>query len=158
MKIYKKGTEILTKVAKPVDLSKGVGTDLVMLTAKMLDTMYAARGCGLAAPQIGKSIQLIVVDCSNDENTPFTGVMINPKITNKEGSQSSLEGCLSLPNRWFKLERANKITVEYIDIIGDTKIIDLEGPVAAVIQHEINHLEGKLLDQIGEQVDKDSIF
>ena len=79
--------------------------------------------------------------------------MLNPKITLKEGTQTSLEGCLSLPNSWYKIERYDKITVEYVNILGDNKIIELEGPTSAVVQHEINHLQGILISDIGEQID-----
>jgi len=151
MKVYKKGAKILTKVAKPVDITKL--SELVMLMGNMFDTMYKEHGVGLAAPQVGKSIQMVVVDCSRDDITPYKGTMINPSITYKEGTQTSIEGCLSLSGEWYKVERANKITVEYINIIGDSKIIELEGPTSAVVQHEINHLQGVLLDQIGVRIE-----
>ena len=151
MKIYKKGADILTKVAKPVDTTK-LG-ELIMFMGELFNEMYKANGVGLAAQQIGRSIKMVVVDCSGAKITPVKGVMLNPKITLKEGTQTSLEGCLSLSNEWYKIERYDKITVEYVNILGANKIIELEGPTSAVVQHEINHLSGILIDQIGTKVD-----
>lgn len=153
MKIYKKGAEILTKVAEPIDLSKGVTTELIMLSAKMFNIMYEEHGVGLACPQVGRSIQMVVIDCSRDEITPLKGTLINPTITHREGTQMSLEGCLSVKNQWYKIERPGKITVEYINVLGDSIVKDLEGPTAAVVCHELDHLKGVLICDIGEEID-----
>lgn len=150
MKIYKKGAKCLTRIAEPVDITK-LGT-IVMLMGQMFNEMYQANGVGLAAPQVGKNIQMLVIDCSKDEITPYKGTMINPKITYEEGSQDSLEGCLSVPGQWYKINRPNKITVEFVNILGDNKIEHLEGATAAVVYHEIDHLSGILICQIGEEV------
>lgn len=114
------------------------------LISDMAETMYDAPGIGLAAPQIGESIQLIVVDVSKeDEKQQFT-VIINPEITEKEGHQLDEEGCLSVLDLTASVKRSKKITVRYQDASGKSHELTTEDRFAVVLQHEIDHLHGVL--------------
>jgi len=119
------------------------------LLSSMARTMYSAKGVGLAAPQVGISESLIVVDAG-------CGLykLINPKIMKKEGSQVSEEGCLSIPGAVIKVKRANKIVLEALDPEGKLVKIEAEGLLACVFQHEIDHLEGKLIVDYASFFDK----
>ncbi len=114
------------------------------LVNDMTETMYDAPGVGLAAPQIGESIQLIVVNTSWDEDVKDSMVMINPEITAKEGSQIDEEGCLSVLDLTATVKRSQKVTVSYQDITGENQELTVEDLFAVVLQHEIDHLNGIL--------------
>ena len=109
------------------------------LIEDMAETMYKTDGVGLAAPQIGVSQRIIVLDDGN-------GLLelINPEITHKEGSQIGLEGCLSVPGYYGDVERFDKITVKAIDKHNKKVTIKAEGFLARILQHEIDHLDGHL--------------
>lgn len=110
----------------------------------MAETMYDAPGVGLAAPQIGESIQLIVVDISeNDESRDYL-TMINPEIVESEGNQVDEEGCLSVIELTSNVKRKKKIRVAYQDVEGNGFEITAEDRMAVVLQHEIDHLNGIL--------------
>jgi peptide deformylase len=115
---------------------------LKQLAADMLQTMYAAPGIGLAATQVDVHRQLIVLDVSEEKNQPMT--LINPRITSSEGSQTYQEGCLSVPGIFADVERADRIHVEAQDIDGKPLSFDADGLLAVCIQHEMDHLVGKL--------------
>jgi len=117
---------------------------LQSLAADMLDTMYDAPGVGLAAPQIGESIQLIVVNASQEEDGKQSMIMINPEITEKEGKQTDEEGCLSVLDLTASVKRSQKVTVRYQDITGEFLELTVEERFAVVLQHEIDHLHGVL--------------
>lgn len=117
---------------------------LQTLATDMIETMYDAPGVGLAAPQIGESIQLIVVNAAQDEDGQESLVMINPEITEKEGTQVDDEGCLSVLDLTASVKRSKKITVCYQDITGEKQEISVEDRFAVVLQHEIDHLHGIL--------------
>lgn len=117
---------------------------LQTLISDMIETMYDAPGVGLAAPQIGESIQLIVVNASQDEDGEESLVMINPEITEKEGQQVDEEGCLSVLDLTASVKRSQKITVSYQDITGEAQELTVEDRFAVVLQHEIDHLHGIL--------------
>jgi peptide deformylase len=119
--------------------------DLKKLAEDMADTMYDAPGIGLAAPQIGESVKLIVVDISADreENIEYM-TMVNPEIVAQEGSQLDEEGCLSVPDLTAKVKRFQKITVAYQDLEGNSQELTTENRFAVVLQHEIDHLNGIL--------------
>lgn len=118
--------------------------DLKTLVENMAETMYDAPGIGLAAPQIGKSVKLIVVDTSeNPEHKQFMA-MVNPKIIEHEGSQIDEEGCLSVPELTAKVKRFKQITVRYQDVDGKDQTIDTADRFAVVLQHEIDHINGIL--------------
>ena len=113
--------------------------ELRQLVTDMFDTMYAARGIGLAAPQVGRSERIAVVDV---ENNPIA--LINPVITAKSGKSKREEGCLSIPDIHYDVERAAKVVVQALDV--DMKPITLDGTelFGTCLQHEIDHLHGKL--------------
>lgn len=108
----------------------------------MFETMYAAPGIGLAATQVDFHQRLIVIDISEDKTQPLT--LINPEILKLEGEQQYDEGCLSVPGFYETVDRAAKIRVRALDTDGQPFEIDAEGLLAVCIQHEMDHLEGKL--------------
>lgn len=125
------------------------GTDLKQLIADMFETMYAANGIGLAAPQIGKSIRLFIVDGTGLEEEPtlkdFRQPFINPTILNETGTEWEFEeGCLSIPNIREDVSRKEKICVRYYDEKWQLKEDEFDGMKARIIQHEYDHIEGKL--------------
>ena len=115
---------------------------LKQLVADMLETMYAAPGVGLAATQVDVHKQLLVADMSENADQPL--VLINPRILEKEGEQIYQEGCLSFPGIYADVERALRIKVAAQDVEGKAFELDVEGPIAVCIQHEMDHLVGKL--------------
>lgn len=115
---------------------------LQTLINDMIETMYDAKGVGLAAPQIGISLKLAVIDASRDHNQPFT--IINPEILEKEGEHMMEEGCLSVPSVYDKAPRALKVKVRALDRYGKPFEMEADGLLAHVLQHEIDHLNGKL--------------
>lgn len=129
----------LHTVAKPV---KEVNDDIRKLIADMAETMYAAPGIGLAATQVNQHIQLILVDTSKEQND--LQVFINPKIVAKTGLQEYEEGCLSVPGIYETVTRAERITVEALDSNGKKFKLNAEGLLAVCIQHEMDHLLGKV--------------
>ena len=118
--------------------------ELRTLAADMFESMYTAIGIGLAAPQIGVSKRITVIDLSNQKNPEEKIVLVNPEIIHKEGKQVEEEGCLSLPDIRDKVSRAAKVKVRAQDLEGKT--IELEGTelLARAFQHEIDHLDGIL--------------
>ena len=129
----------LHTIAKPV---KEVNAEIGRLIADMAETMYAAPGIGLAATQVDQHIQLIVIDTSKEQNDLL--VLINPKIVVKSGLQDFEEGCLSVPGVYEMVTRAEKITVEALDKQGKKFKLNAEGLLAVCIQHEMDHLQGKV--------------
>jgi peptide deformylase len=127
----------LKTVAKPV---AQVTDDIKKLANDMLETMYAAPGIGLAATQVNKHIQLVVMDISEESNDPM--VFINPTITERNGEQVHEEGCLSVPGIYADVKRAEEITVEFLDLDGQQQTLKADGLLAVCIQHEIDHLKG----------------
>jgi peptide deformylase len=126
----------LHTVAKPVNAG------IRRLVADMAETMYAAPGIGLAATQIDQHIQLIIIDTSKEQND--LQVFINPKITAKSGEQDYEEGCLSVPGIYETVTRAERITVEALDLQGKKFKLNAEGLLAVCVQHEMDHLLGKV--------------
>jgi peptide deformylase len=111
----------------------------------MLETMYAAPGIGLAAPQVGKPIRVIVVDLADKGEEPQPYRMVNPKIVDaSEDLRVTNEGCLSVPDFYADVERADTITVEYQDETGAKQTLKADGMLATCIAHEIEHLDGVL--------------
>ena len=129
----------LRTVAKPV---ANVDGKIARLTDDMLETMYAAPGIGLAASQINVHKRIIVIDVSEEKDTPL--VLINPAIVAQAGEVETNEGCLSVPGFYEPVIRAESITVEAVDREGQVRELDAEGMLAVCIQHEMDHLEGKL--------------
>ncbi|HTJ63025.1 MAG TPA: peptide deformylase [Alphaproteobacteria bacterium] len=111
----------------------------------MLETMYAAPGIGLAAPQVGRPVRVIVVDVAEEGTPPHPYRMVNPEIVDaSEDMRVTNEGCLSVPDFYADVERADTITVRYQDENGDQKTLKAEGMLATCIAHEIEHLDGVL--------------
>lgn len=131
--------ERLRTVAKPVD---SVNAEIKQLVADMLDTMYAENGIGLAATQVNVHQRVVVIDVSEDRNEPM--VFINPEITSRSGDISYEEGCLSVPQSYAKVERAAEITVKALDKNGNPFELKADGLLAICLQHELDHLVGKL--------------
>lgn len=126
--------------AQPVDPAQI--PSLQRLIDDMFETMYAAPGIGLAATQVNVHRRLLVVDVSEGRDRPL--VFINPEITAKDGIQVYQEGCLSVPGIYADVERANRIRVQALDRDGRPFELEAEGLLAVCIQHEIDHLEGKV--------------
>ncbi len=115
----------------------------------MLETMYAAPGIGLAAPQIGLNIRLVVIDTSGGQEQGKQLVLVNPEIVEQEGSQKEEEGCLSIPDFSAVVERPYKVKVKAQDVEGNPIEIESEGVLSRVLSHEIDHVNGVLyLDRI----------
>lgn len=131
--------ERLRTVAKPVE---EVNNDIKTLVSDMLETMRDEKGIGLAATQVNVHKRVVVMDVSEDQNEPL--VFINPEITHKDGTTVSEEGCLSVPNNYAKIDRAEHITVKALDKTGKPFELEADGLLAICIQHELDHLEGKL--------------
>lgn len=131
--------ERLRTVAKPVE---EVNDEIKQLVSDMFETMKDENGIGLAATQVDRHVQVVVMDVSEDQSEPR--VFINPEIIRKDGVTISEEGCLSVPGNYAKVERAESITVRALDADGETFELDAEGLLAICIQHELDHLKGKL--------------
>lgn len=143
------GDPILRKKSRRVEV---FDDDLQQLIDDMYDTMYEADGVGLAAVQIGKLKRLIVLD--DYEKTKL--VLINPERVAEEGSCEAMEGCLSVPDRMGKVERYEKVKINYMDEKGEEKTLEAEDFLARIIQHEMDHLEGILYtDRADEMYDLD---
>lgn len=131
--------ERLRTVAQPVT---EVTDEIKSFIDDMFDTMYDENGVGLAATQVDNHIRIFIADVSEDRSEPL--VFINPVITDKEGMVINEEGCLSVPQCYAKVERAEKVTVEALDKNGEKFTHNAEGLKAICIQHELDHLDGKL--------------
>ncbi len=129
----------LRKTASPVAV---VDDDLRVLIDDMFETMYAAPGIGLAATQVDVHRRFLVADVSVDNDEPHA--LINPVILEKNGVTVSEEGCLSVPGYYEEVERAERIRVRYQDKSGTEVETEMEGTLAICVQHEIDHLDGKL--------------
>ena len=136
----------LRKKASPVE---AVDDALRALIDDLFETMYDAPGIGLAATQVDVHRRLLVADVSNDQTEPYA--LINPKILEKDGVVVTDEGCLSVPGFYEAVERAEHIRVKYLNRDGEEVDMEAEGMLAVCIQHEIDHLDGKLfVDYLSE--------
>jgi peptide deformylase len=141
---------VLRKKAKKV---QAVDVLVLQLLDDMLETMYLAKGVGLAAPQVGISKRIIVCDAGEG---PVK--LINPRIMRSEGNELMFEGCLSLPNLCGEVERAAKVLVKGLNPKGEVCKLEAEGMMARVLQHEIDHLDGKLFIDIAlRMIDKEEL-
>lgn len=129
----------LRKKATPIQT---VNDDIRQLADDMLETMYDAPGIGLAANQINVQKRLIVIDISEDKSSPL--ILINPEIIEKQGSREHQEGCLSVPEAYELVSRADTVTIKALDRDGNAFELHAEDLLATCIQHEIDHLDGKL--------------
>lgn len=148
--------EILTypdkRLAKVSEAVTEFGPKLQKICDDMLETMYHAPGIGLAAPQVNIHKRLVVMDIdydsSEDEPPVLTNqnprIFVNPKIVEKEGEQLFKEGCLSVPGEYEEVQRAARVKVEYQDVNGNPQVLEADGLLAVCIQHELDHLDGRL--------------
>jgi len=125
------------------------------LTDDMLETMYAAPGIGLAATQVNVHEQIVVVDISEDKSQPL--ILINPEILEKKGLEIMEEGCLSVPEIYAEVERADWIKIKSLNLEGEEFEMEVDGILAVCIQHEIDHLKGKLFVDYLSKLKRDRI-
>ena len=146
---------ILRKVSAPVER---IDAEVRKLAEDMLETMYAAPGVGLAAVQVGVPRRLFVLDTAKEERPPQPLVLINPEIVSL-GAEMRLheEGCLSIPDERVPIERPSKVTVRFLDREGKTQELAAEGLLATAIQHEIDHLNGKLIIDYLSRLKRDMV-
>lgn len=135
------GADTLHGVARPVD---DFGTDLQSLIDDMVQTVQAASGLGLAAPQIGVALRLFVADPSSGRSTSELVVLVNPEFVQQDGAQVEDEGCLSLPGFFARVERSAHVVLKGFDRDGTPVHLEGEGLRARVFQHEMDHLDGTL--------------
>lgn len=129
----------LRRRAEPVAT---VDDELRALADRMFETMYEAPGVGLAATQVNVTKRLMVIDVSEEKDEPR--VFINPEIVSRDGVTKSEEGCLSVPGFFADVRRSERIRVQALDRSGERFTLDAEGLLAVCVQHEIDHLDGKL--------------
>lgn len=145
LKILTMENPILRKKAKRI---AKIDENIKKLAEDMMETLKSADGVGLAAPQVGRSLRMIVVSYEEKDM-----VLINPEIIEKEGESVDIEGCLSVPGVEIPVKRAEKITLTFQNLRGRTQKIKAEGMWARIFQHEIDHLDGVLIvDKIEESV------
>jgi peptide deformylase len=141
LKIYKVGDEILRVETEEV---QDINGELVDFIKKMFYTMYQNRGIGLAATQVGSTKRFFIADLKLNEEPSKKLILINPIITESEGSEIGEEGCLSVPGVSESVKRKYKVLLKAIDINGKEIEIEADGLLARVFQHELDHLHGKL--------------
>jgi len=129
----------LKKIAAPVaKIDDGIRS----LANDLAETMYEAPGIGLAATQVDVHLRVIVIDASETRDQLL--VLINPELVETEGVQVGEEGCLSVPGIYDKVERAERVVVRYLDLDGNKKTISTDGLLAVCLQHEMDHLQGRV--------------
>ena len=147
LEIKTAGDPVLKQICTPVEK---IDKRFRKFLDDMAETMYASDGVGIAAPQVGVTVRACVVDV--DKKSRYD--LINPVITMREGSVVDNEGCLSCPNLFGDVERAEKVRVEYLNRFGKKKTLDADGLLARCIQHELDHLDGKLFIDIAKNITK----
>lgn len=148
LNIIKYPDPILKKKSEPV---REITQEIQRLIDEMAETMYAAPGVGLAAPQVGRSIRVIVIDVNSKEEQKRDLIsLINPEIIERSGDIAWEEGCLSIPDYSADVKRAERVVVSGLDRDGKEKVIVGEELLSIVLQHEIDHLDGMLfIDRLG---------
>lgn len=146
LKICLQGDEVLSTYAQPI--SK-ITKNIKKLLDDMADTMYEAKGVGLAAPQVGHSLQMVVIDVGHGLIE-----LINPVIVEQEGEATATEGCLSIPGTYGDVCRSARVVVEGYDRTGRKIRVEGTGLLARAIQHELDHLEGILFVEKAENISK----
>ena len=131
--------DVLRTPASPVT---EFGPSLQKTLEDMAETMYVERGIGLAAPQVGLSLRMIVVDVPHDDGKSYLRALVNPVIVAREGTIVWEEGCLSFPGLIAEVTRASKVRLRYQDWSGEVRELDADGLEAVCLQHECDHLEG----------------
>ena len=146
----------LRAVADPVDK---IDDGIKKLAKDMLDTMYAAAGIGLAATQVGEMKRLVVMDLAKEGEPPAPVVMINPEILSySDDTEVSEEGCLSIPELYYEVERPAEVTVRYTDLDGNTVTTEAKERLAVCMQHEIDHLDGVLYIDYLSRLKRDRVL
>ena len=148
LEIKKAGDPVLKEVCKPIE---HIDKKLRTLLDDMAETMYKNDGVGIAAPQVGLPIRAIVIDCQEEHGLIE---LINPVITFREGSVTDTEGCLSVPDIYGEVERAETIKVEFLNRRGRKQHLTAKGLLARCVQHECDHLEGRLFIDIAKSLHK----
>ncbi|MCR5758539.1 MAG: peptide deformylase [Selenomonas sp.] len=150
LEVMKAGNPALKQISEPIER---VDKKLKKLMDDMAETMYENDGVGLAAPQVGRNIRLVVIDCQDEHGLLE---LINPVITYREGAVVDTEGCLSVPDIYGEVERAAKVKVEFMNRRGKRQHLTATGLLARCIQHELDHLEGRLFIDIATSVHRGS--
>jgi peptide deformylase len=146
----------LRAVADPIDK---IDEEVKKLARDMLDTMYAAPGIGLAAPQVGELKRLVVMDLAPEGEKPDPIVMINPEILKfSEETEVSEEGCLSIPELYYEVERPAEVTVRYTDLDGNVVEREAKDRLAVCVQHELDHLDGVLYIDYLSRLKRDRVL
>jgi len=139
------GSSVLRKKSEPV---KEITPELVELAQNMLETMYKANGVGLAAPQVGKNIRLVVIDLAKDEEEHNPIILFNPEVEPEDGDnplESQEEGCLSVPDIWANVSRPSRVRLSYTNEKGERVALqNVTGKLGRCAQHELDHLNGIL--------------
>ena len=134
---------VLSKKCKVIE---ELDTDTLALAGDMMETMLdSPNGIGLAAPQVGRDVRLIVVEQNPSDQRGDIACLINPEVIEAEGEECAEEGCLSLPDHYNDVTRAEWVKVKYLDQDGNEQVMEADGLLARCLQHEIDHLEGKLV-------------
>ena len=149
-------SDTLKKISIPIEK---IGVNEKKLASDLLETMYNSKGIGLAAVQVGILKRILVIDVSSKEEEKKPMCFINPVIKNLSQETSIYEeGCLSIPDTFIEIERPKICTVEYIDLKGKIKNLDCDGLLSTCLQHEINHLDGKLIIDNLSKLKRDMII
>ena len=146
LEIKKAGDPVLKEICAPVEK---IDKQLKKLMDDMAETMYESNGVGIAAPQIGKAIRLVIIDCQDEHGLRE---LINPVITFREGTETDTECCLSAPDIYGEVDRAAKVKVEFTNRRGKKQRVTATGLLARCIQHELDHLEGQLFIDIAQSI------
>ncbi|PTN38222.1 peptide deformylase [Desulfonatronum sp. SC1] len=137
---------ILAKTAAEIET---ITPEIRQLAEDMLETMYHKEGLGLAAPQVGESCRLIVVDVTGPDKREEPLVFVNPRIVEAQGQVESSEGCLSVMNYRSKVQRAERVRLQALNLDGQPVEVEVDGMLAICLQHELDHLDGVLfIDKI----------
>ena len=146
----------LRQVCDPIEK---IDDSIKVLAADMLETMYDAPGIGLAAPQVGEMKRIVVMDLAKEGETPEPLVMINPEILKySDETVTTEEGCLSIPELYYDVERPAEVTVRYTDLDGKTVETDASDRLAICIQHELDHLDGVLYIDYLSRLKRDRVL
>ena len=146
----------LRQVCDPIEK---IDDSIKTLAADMLETMYDAPGIGLAAPQVGEMKRIVVMDLAKEGETPEPLVMINPEILKySEETTVTEEGCLSIPELYYEVERPAEVTVRYTDLDGKTVELEAKDRLAVCVQHELDHLDGVLYIDYLSRLKRDRVL
>ena len=152
--ILRLGESILSEPARPIDV---ITPEIETLIDDMIETMYAAPGIGLAAPQVGVALRLFVLDLSVGRDPAALHVMINPEFVERDGMQLEEEGCLSVPGFTATVARPKRVIVKGLNRHGDEHLLEGTGLMARALQHEVDHLNGCLFVDRLRGISKDLI-